>query len=103
MQQYCVLCAFHSPFSPELVAVSGIPLAAVLPPLSLSATGVAGGAASPLGAAVGRGCSGVARGGRGVAAVARRQALRPQRTALLTSLVEPRAGIHTTFFLTCLI
>ena len=70
MQQYCVLCAFHSPFSPELVAVSGIPLAAVLPPLSLSATGVAG-AASPLGAAVGRGCSGVARRGRG-AAVARR-------------------------------
>ena len=71
MQQYCVLCAFHSPFSPELVAVSGIPLAAVPPPLSLSATGLAGGAASPLGAAVGRGCSGVARRGRG-AAVARR-------------------------------
>ena len=51
VQQYCVLCAFHSPFSPELVAVSGVPLAAVLPPPSLSATGVAG-AASPLGAAV---------------------------------------------------
>ena len=51
VQQYCVLCAFHSPFSPELVAVCGVPLAAVLPPLSLSATGVAG-AASSLGAAV---------------------------------------------------
>ena len=99
VHQYCVLCAFHSPFSPELVAVSGIPLAAVLPPLSLSATGVAG-AASPLGAAVE---AAVAASHAEAAAVARRQALRPQRTALLTSLVEPRAGIHTTFFLTCLI
>ena len=100
VHQYCVLCAFHSPFSPELVAVSGIPLAAVLPPLSLSATGVAGAAASPLGAAVE---AAVAASHAEAAAVARRQALRPQRTALLTSLVEPRAGIHTTFFLTCLI
>ena len=100
VHQYCVLCAFHSPFSPELVAVSGIPLAAVLPPLSLSATGVSGAAASPLGAAVE---AAVAASHAEAAAVARRQALRPQRTALLTSLVEPRAGIHTTFFLTCLI
>jgi hypothetical protein len=99
VQQYCVLCAFHSPFSPELVAVSGVPLAAVLPLPSLSATGVAG-AASLLGAAVE---AAVAASHVEAAAVARRQALRPQRTALLTSLVEPRAGIHTTFFLTCLI